>query len=100
MLWLVIEVNIIISILGFYLAWKIWRFRQILLTVEHNLNLINNYTIILTQTPEFLENKQQKVNQLRQQYQQLNLQVQQLQQLVSMFWLLRNVWYRFRRIWH
>jgi len=100
MVWLVIEVNIIISIFGFYLAWKIWRFRQILLAVESNLSLINNCTIILTQTPEILENHHQKVNQLRQQYQQLNLQIQQLQQLVSMFWLLRNVWHRFRRIWH
>ncbi|MGD1701497.1 hypothetical protein [Dapis sp. BLCC M229] len=101
MLWLVIEVNIIISIFGFYLAWRIWRFRQKLLKLERNLSLIDNCTNnILSTTPEFLQIRRQRVNQLRQLYQQLDLQVKQVQQVVAMFWLLRTIWYRFRRIWH
>ncbi|MCL2929873.1 MAG: hypothetical protein O4861_03525 [Trichodesmium sp. St16_bin4-tuft] len=101
MLWLVIEINIIISIFGFCLAWKIWRFRQILLKVERNLSLIDNYTNnILTKTPEFLQLRQQKVNQIRHLYQQLDGQVQQLQQIIAMFWLLRNLWHRWSRTWH
>ncbi|NEQ35965.1 MAG: hypothetical protein F6K40_06570 [Okeania sp. SIO3I5] len=100
MLLLVIEVNIIISIFGFYLAWKIWRFKQILLKLERNLSLIENCTNnILTKTPEFLQLRLQKVNQLRQLYQQLDGQVQQVQQVISMFWLLRTIWLRYSRIW-
>ncbi|MGD1716302.1 hypothetical protein [Dapis sp. BLCC M172] len=99
MLWLVIEVNIIISIFGFYLAWKIWIFRQILLEVERNLSLIDNCTDkILTKTPKLLQLRLQRVNQLRQLYQQLNLQVQQVQQVIAMFWLLRRIWHRYSRI--
>ncbi|MCL2924051.1 MAG: hypothetical protein MGF17_05315 [Trichodesmium sp. MAG_R04] len=101
MLWLVIEVNIIISIFGFYLAWKIWRFRQILLKVERNLNLIDNYTNdILTKTPCFLQLRLQNVNQLRQLYRQLDVQVKQVQQIIAMFWLLRSIWHRFSRTWY
>ena len=100
MVWLVIEVNIIISIFGFYLAWKIWRFRQILLKLERNLSLIDNCTNnILAKTPEFLQLRLQKVSQLRQLYQQLDGQVQQVQQVISMFWLLRRIWLRYSRIW-
>lgn len=101
MLWLVIEVNIIISILGFYLAWKIWRLRQILLKVERNLSLIDNHTNkILTKTPKFLQLRLQKVNRLRQLYQQLDGKVQQVQQIIAMFWLLRTLWHRWSRTWH
>ncbi len=101
MLWLVIELNIIISIFCFYLAWRIRKFQQILLQVEQTLSLIDNCTNkILTKTPEFLQQRQQRVNQLRQLYQQLDLQVKQVQQVVAMFWLIRTIWHRFRRIWH
>ncbi len=100
MLWLLIELNIIISIFCLYLAWRISRFRQILQQVEQTLNLINNCTNnVLSQTPEFLQNRQQRVNKLRQQYQQLDRQIKPLQQIVAMFWLLRTIWHRFRRIW-
>ncbi len=101
MLWLVIEVNIIISIFGFYLAWRIWRFRQILLKVERNLSLIDNCSNnILTKTPELLQIRLERVNQLRQLYQQLNVQIQQIHKVIAMFWLLRNLWHRLTRIWH
>jgi len=101
MLLLVIEVNIIISIFCFYLAWKIWKFRQILLKLERNLSLIENCTYsLIAKTPEFLQLRLQRLNQLRQLYQQLDGQVQQVQQVISMFWLLRTIWLRLSRIWH
>ncbi|MGK7921588.1 MAG: hypothetical protein AB4080_16445 [Trichodesmium sp.] len=99
MLWLVIELNIAISIFGFYLAWKIWKFREILLQVEQTLNLIENCSNnILSRTPEFLQLRRQRVNQLGQLYKQLDLQIKQVQQILAMFWLLKTFWYRFRRI--
>jgi len=101
MLWLVIEVNIIISIFSFYLAWKIWRFRQVLLKVERNLSLTDNYTNnILTKTPKFLQLRLQRLNQLRQLYKQLDVQVKQVQQIIAMFWLLRTIWLRLSRAWY
>lgn len=101
MLWLVIEVNIIISIFSFYLAWKIWRFRHILLKVERNLSLTDNYTNnILTKTPKFLQLRLHRVNQLRQLYKQLDVQVKQVQQIIAMFWLLRSIWLRLSRTWY
>lgn len=100
MLWLVIEINILISIFCFYLAWRIWRFRQILLQVEQTLSLIENCTDnILKKTPRFFTLRKQRVNRLRQLYQQLELQIKQVQQLMAMLWLLRTIWYRFNRIW-
>ncbi|NEQ77874.1 MAG: hypothetical protein F6K23_35595 [Okeania sp. SIO2C9] len=100
MLWLVIELNIFISIFCFYLAWRIWKVRQTLLQVEQTLNLIDNCTNkILGKTPEFFQLHQQKINQLRQLYKQLDLQVQQVKQIMAMLWLLRTIWHRFYRIW-
>lgn len=100
MLWLVIELNIVISIFSFYLAWRIWRVRQTLLQVEQTLNLINICTSkVLGKTPEFFQLHQQKINQLRQLYKQLDLQVQQVKQIMAMLWLLRTIWHNFCRIW-
>ncbi|NET30116.1 hypothetical protein [Okeania sp. SIO1I7] len=100
MLWLVIELNIVISIFSFYLAWRIWRIRQTLLQVEQILNLINICTSkVLDKTPEFFQLHQQKINQLRQLYKQLDLQVQQVKQIMAMLWLLRTIWHRFCRVW-
>lgn len=100
MLWLVIELNIVISIFCFYLAWKIWKVRQTLLQVEQTLNLIDNCTSkVLDKTPEFFQLHQQKINQLRQLYKQLDLQVQQVKQIMAMLWLVRTIWHRFHRIW-
>ncbi|NET12206.1 MAG: hypothetical protein F6K08_04745 [Okeania sp. SIO1H6] len=100
MLWLVIELNIVISIFCFYLAWRIWNVRQTLLQVEQTLNLIDFCTSkVLDKTPEFFLLHQQKINQLRQLYKQLDLQVQQVKQIMAMLWLLRTIWHRFCRIW-
>ena len=100
MLWLIIELNIVISIFCFYLAWKIWKVRQTLLQVEQTLNLIDNCTSkVLDKTPEFFQLHQQKINQLRQLYKQLDLQVQQVKQIMAMFWLIGTIWHRFHRIW-
>ncbi|NEP87466.1 MAG: hypothetical protein F6K18_11870 [Okeania sp. SIO2C2] len=100
MLWLVIELNIVISIFCFYLAWRIWKVRQTLLQVEQTLNLIDICTNkILGKTPEFFQFHQQKINQLRQLYKQLDLQVQQVKQIMAMLWLLRTIWHRCCRIW-
>ncbi|NEP77574.1 MAG: hypothetical protein F6K17_27185 [Okeania sp. SIO3C4] len=100
MLWLVIELNIVISIFCFYLAWRIWKVRQTLLQVQQTLNLINICTSkVLEQTPEIFQLHQQKINQLRQLYKQLDLQVQQVKQIMAMLWLLRTIWHRFIRIW-
>lgn len=100
MLWLVIELNIVISIFCFYLAWKIWRFRQILLQVEQTLSSIENYTNhFLKQGHNFFTLRQQRAHQLRQLYRQLELQVGQVQQVMAMFWLLRTVWHRLGRGW-
>ncbi|MCL2932997.1 MAG: hypothetical protein MGG11_12275, partial [Trichodesmium sp. MAG_R03] len=78
-----------------------WRFRQILLKVERNLSLTDNYSNnILTKTPKFLQLRLQRVNQLRQLYKQLDVQVKQVQQIIAMFWLLRSIWLRLSRTWY
>ncbi|MGB3510390.1 MAG: hypothetical protein WBA93_14380 [Microcoleaceae cyanobacterium] len=100
MLWLVIEINILISILCFYLAWRIWKFRQILLQVEQTLNLIENCTDnLLKKSPNFFQLRKQKANRLRKLYGQLKLQIKQVQELMAMFWLLSRIWHRLRRVW-
>lgn len=100
MLWLVIETNILISIFCFYLAWRIWKFREILQQVEQTLTLIENCTDnLLKKSPNFFQLRKRKANRLRKLYRKLELQIKQVQQVMAMFWLLSRVWHRIRRVW-
>ncbi len=100
MLWLVIEFNIVISTFCFYLAWRIWKLKQILLQVEQSLILIQNCTDnILKKSPNFIQLRKYRANKIRELYRQLELQIKQVQQVMAMFWQIRTIWYRLGRIW-
>ena len=100
MLWLVIELNIVISTFCFYLAWRIWKFRQILLQVEKTLTLIENCTDnFLKKSPNFFELRKNRASKIRKLYRDFELQIKQVQEVMAMFWLIGTIWHRLRRVW-
>jgi tRNA U38,U39,U40 pseudouridine synthase TruA len=91
----VLIINLLISLLGFYIAVKVWKVRRILERFEARIAAINRCTRnILTQSPDFLGKRQQAARQLRRDYLQLELQLQQVQQLLGLLGLGRRLWRR------
>jgi hypothetical protein len=91
----VLIVNLLISLVCFYIAAKVWKVRRILERFETRIAAMNRCTsTILTQSPDFLGNRQQAVRQWRRNYLQLELQLQQVQQLLGLLGLGRRLWRR------
>ncbi|HLO50456.1 MAG TPA: hypothetical protein VK211_18715 [Kamptonema sp.] len=93
MLTTVLIINVLISLLCFYIAWKVWQVRRVLSRVESTLTVMERRSHnILSQAPEFLVKREKSVRKLRQQYQQLESQVQQLQQVLGLLTLGGTLW--------
>jgi hypothetical protein len=91
----VIIINLLISLVCFYIAVKVWQVRRILEGFETRISAINRCSSnILTQSPEFLVKRQQAARQLRRNYLQLELQLQQVQQLLGLLGLGKRLWRR------
>lgn len=91
----VLIINLLISLLCFYIAAKVWRVRRLLERFETRIIAMNRCTNnILTQSPDFLGKRQQAVRKLRRNYLQLELQLEQVQQLLGLLGLGRRLWRR------
>lgn len=93
MLTAVLIINLVISLLCFYIAWKVWQVRRIIDRVESRLTAMERRSHkVLSQTPAFLTKREKGVRKLRQQYRQLESQVQQLQQVLGLLTLGGTLW--------
>lgn len=95
MLTAVLVINLLISLLCFYIAWKAWQMKKVLDRVERTVTIMEKNTYnFLTRTPDFLAKGEKSSRQLRKQYRQLEAQIQQLQQILGLLTLGGRLWRR------
>ena len=95
MLAAVVIINVLISLVCFYIAGKLWLLRRTIALFEARITAMNRCTsYVLRKSPNFFANKQQLAHQWRRDYQQLELQLQQVQQLLGLLGLGRMLWLR------
>ncbi|WP_071517182.1 hypothetical protein [Geitlerinema sp. PCC 9228] len=93
MLVFVLVVNTLLSLLGFYLAWKIWQVGRTLGNVADTVARAERSTHNgLRQSPGAIALAEQGTGRLREKYRQLNWQLQQLQKIVSVLRNLQKFW--------
>jgi hypothetical protein len=95
---LVIVINILISLMLFYAAWRLWRLRQLLANAANALLAAERSTnVVLTKAPDFIYLRQRNISNLRLRNQVLELQIQQIQQLLSLLFFTSQLWQRYFR---
>ena len=95
MLTAVVIINLLISVVCFYIAAKVWKIRRTIARLEIRIAAIERCSSnVLSTSPDFLAKRQQGTRQLRRRYQQLELQLQQVQQLLGLLGLGRMLWPR------
>ncbi|MEG4575859.1 hypothetical protein QUA56_24790 [Microcoleus sp. N3A4] len=91
----VVIINLMISLVCFYVAAKVWKIRRTIARLEIRIAVIERFSSnVLSMSPDFLGNRQQGARQLRRRYQQMELQLQQVQQLLGLLGLGRMLWPR------
>lgn len=96
MIFLIIAVNLLITLLNTYIAIRIWQLRTIIARITTILlNYEGYFRLLLPILPPALYQGQDNLAQIRQQYQLLQLQTLNLRQL---FWLLNQSYQIWRRI--
>lgn len=95
MIYLIIAINLAITLLNIYLAIRIWQFKLFVARIS---TLFSNYeryfNILLTFAPKLIYQRQNNIYQVRQRYQILQLQITKARQLI---WLLNWSYKNFRR---
>lgn len=95
MLTAVVIINLLISVVCFYIAAKVGKIRRAIAGFEMRIAAMERRTSnVLSNSPDFLAKRQQGTRQLRRRYQQLELQLQQVQQLLGLLGLGRTLWRR------
>ncbi|MEH1934885.1 MAG: hypothetical protein V7L14_14570 [Nostoc sp.] len=97
---LVILVNILISLILLYVAWRVWQLKQQLAYIADRLTVYESCThAALNKAPENIYFSQENIYKLRQKNQVLQMQIQQIRQIISLLLLGRQIWQRyFRRL--
>ncbi|MEY2857308.1 MAG: hypothetical protein RLZZ74_1620 [Cyanobacteriota bacterium] len=96
MIFLIIAVNLLITLLNIYIAIRIWQLRMIIVRIANILLSYEGYfSILLQAAPQVIYQGQDNVSQIRQQYQLWQLQTVQFRQL---FWLLNQSYQIYRRV--
>jgi hypothetical protein len=95
MIYLIIAINLAITLLNIYIVIRIWQFKLFVARIS---TLFRNYeryfNILLNFAPEFIYQKQSNIYQVRQRYQLLQLQIAKARQLI---WLLNWSYQNWRR---
>ncbi len=95
MLTAVVIINLLISVVCFYIAAKVRKIRRAIAGFEMRIAAMERCSSnVLSNSPDFLAKRQQGTRQLRRRYQQLELQLQQVQQLLGLLGLGRTLWRR------
>ena len=95
MLTAVVIINLLISLVCFYIAAKVGKIRRTIAGFEKRIAAMERRSSnVLSNSSTFLAKRQQGALQLRRRYQQLELQLQQVQQLLGLLGLGRMLWSR------
>ncbi|MEG4629025.1 hypothetical protein QUB56_05125 [Microcoleus sp. AR_TQ3_B6] len=95
MLTAAVIINLLISVVGFYIAAKVWKIRRAIAGFEMRIAAMERRSSnVLSNSPDFLAKRQEGTRQLRRRYQQLELQLQQVQQLLGLLGWARTLWLR------
>ncbi|MDJ0736630.1 MAG: hypothetical protein QNJ47_21625 [Nostocaceae cyanobacterium] len=95
---IIVIINLIISLVLLYLAWRIWQLRLQLATIANWFLATEDTThLLLNKAPEAIGIGQQNIHNLRTKKQALDSQIQQLRQIISVLILSRQVWHRYFR---
>lgn len=89
----VVIINLLISLICFYIAVRVWKVSRTIALFEARITAMERCsTNVLGKSPNFFAKRQQRVYQLRRNYQQLELQLEQVQQLLGLLGLGRRLW--------
>lgn len=92
MLQIVVGINILISVLCLYVAWRVWTLRRALAIAADVVASFERSTYLtLHGAPQAIYNGQLGVRGLRERYQQLDRQLQQVQQALTILALLQRI---------
>ncbi|MGB3263147.1 MAG: hypothetical protein WBA89_04240 [Microcoleus sp.] len=93
MLTAVVIINLMISVVCFYIATRVWKIRRTIARLEIRIAAIDRCSSnLLGISPDFLAKRQEGARQLRRRYQQLELQLQQVRQLLGLLGFGRMLW--------
>ncbi|MBD2295429.1 hypothetical protein H6G06_18610 [Anabaena sphaerica FACHB-251] len=93
---IVVLINILISLILFYIAWQVWKLKHKLRIIAERLNSYERAThTVLYTAPENIYTGQQQIYNLRQKHQNLKLQIQQVRQILNLILLGRKIWQRY-----
>ncbi|BDI15837.1 hypothetical protein ANSO36C_16390 [Nostoc cf. commune SO-36] len=93
---LVILVNTLISLMLFYVVWRVWQLKQQLAYIADKLTAYESCTrTALNKAPENIYLSQQNIYNLRQKNQALQMQIQQVRQIIGLLLLARQIWQRY-----
>lgn len=85
MLTFVCLVNLLITVINFYVAWRIWKLRRVLANITRTLTKVEGtLRVVLIPTPVVVGKGQLGTQQLSDRYQKLTLLLQQLQPLLAL----------------
>ncbi|WP_446367684.1 hypothetical protein [Coleofasciculus sp. G3-WIS-01] len=97
MLIVVVIFNLLISLFGFYLAWRIWKLRRVLAAAADIVALAERSTYrVLHGAPQAISRGQIGVHGLKKRYQHLEFQLQRVQRVLMVLGLIQKT-YRSRR---
>lgn len=92
----VVVINVLISLILFYLAWRLWQLRRRLAKIANLLIAAERSShAVLPQAPENIYFFQNNIHNLRQGNQQPQLQIQRLRQIFSLIAFGQQVWRRY-----
>lgn len=89
----VVAINTLIALINFYIAWRVWKLRQILARAANAILTAERGTHnVLYNAPNAISKGQKGVSVLRERYQVLEIQIQRVQQIIGLLALLGKVW--------
>jgi hypothetical protein len=95
---IVVIINIFISLMLLYVAWRVWQLkRQIAFISDRLLDYERCSHELLYQAPTNIYLAQQNIHNLRQSNQGVQIQIQQVRQIVSLLLLGQRTWGRYLR---
>jgi hypothetical protein len=95
MVTIVVLINTMISLLLFYVAWRIWQLRQRLANITNILIAADRSSYaVLHGAPKAIYQRQQRIYKTRLVNQALQLQIQQVQQIFGLLLLGQKLWRR------